>query len=113
MRGITLAIALVAWGCGGSDETSSGCPARECSTTDASIGDTSTADTRVDAPTGNACQEAGGQCGCAGGCPTGSRHGNSVEDNACPQPCPTCGACSQWCCIPEPSDPGDAATDGG
>jgi hypothetical protein len=98
MRAIFFAMLLI--GCGGSDET----------TTDASIVDAG-ADTKTtsDAPTGNACLEAGGTCGCAGGCPMGSMHGTVAQDNACPQPCPGCGACSQWCCLPAPtSDAGDA-----
>ncbi len=78
-------------------------------------------DAKADAPPPgpNTCVEAGGRCQCAGGCDRGFLRGSFAEDNACPQPCPTCGGCSQWCCKPDPDAGSDAdarsdsVTDGG
>jgi len=86
-----------------------GCGATtESSTVDASVTDAtsdSTADViRVDS--GNACLAAGGSCGCASSCSPGTTHGSFAQDNACPQPCPTCGGCSMWCCVPTAVDAG-------
>ena len=85
----TALVALLLFGCGGSEET-----------TDASLVDAS-ADTKNQPETGPSCVAGGGVCACAGACPSGSMHGASfAQDNTCPQPCDGCGACSQWCCVP-------------
>jgi hypothetical protein len=99
----------IALGCSSSDST--GGPS------DTSVGDaasdTKTSDAAIDsATTPNTCMTGGGTCGCAGGCAPGFKHGTAAQDNACPQPCDGCGACSEWCCVPDPtttSDAGDAA----
>jgi hypothetical protein len=96
-----------------------GCSSSDASTaTDATVTDSSAADGKAtDAPVDttplpNTCLLAGGQCGCAGGCPAGMHHGSGTDDNACPQPCDGCGACSEWCCLPDvPAT--DAGADGG
>src|SRR5205814_3668350 len=45
----------------------------------------------------------GGTCQCAGGpCPAGTH----ASRGTCPQPCPTCGGCSESCCEPGEVDAG-------
>ena len=64
-------------------------------------------DGAVDASGG--CEAAGGVCGCAGGCNPGFHPAPSPLLDMCPQPCDGCGACSQWCCLPDDAGtPADA-----
>lgn len=58
---------------------------------------TSTASTSA----GTGCVDAGGVCGCAGSCATGFHPADPPLLTDCPQPCDTCGACSQECCLPD------------
>ena len=105
MRAFALCLCLTACG------TSTAEPAD--ATVDATLDATADAKTDAPAPGPNTCLEAGGQCQCAGGCNPGFHHGTFKDDNACPQPCPGCGGCSQWCCVPDPDAGSDAVTDGG
>jgi hypothetical protein len=64
------------------------------------------------------CAGMGGMCTCAGGCPSGFHPAPApLYTSGCPQPCDTCGACSQGCCLPDedagPNDasPNDASSD--
>ena len=101
---------LLATGCSSSDSTTG---SSDATVTDSKASDGSApVDTGGDTtPPPNTCLLAGGQCGCAGGCPTGTHHGAFTDDNACPQPCDGCGACSEWCCLPDvPAS--DAGKDG-
>jgi hypothetical protein len=45
----------------------------------------------------NDCVRSGGICECSCGPGTAP---DSARANACPQPCPTCGRCSDQCCMP-------------
>jgi hypothetical protein len=54
----------------------------------------------------NACVQAGGECGCS--CRQ-SYHLAPSLSSSCPPPCPTCGACSGNCCLPDALDSGNAA----
>lgn len=97
---LSILLTLATLGCGGVTSA-----AGDASPSDATGAEASTGDTTSPADTGpNACLAAGGTCGCAGSCGAGTRHGTFVQDNACPQPCPTCGGCSMWCCVPEAAD---------
>ncbi|MEZ4220057.1 MAG: hypothetical protein R3B13_03940 [Polyangiaceae bacterium] len=62
---------------------------------------------------GQGCAKAGGMCGCAGGCNPGYHPAPSPLLSDCPQPCDTCGGCSQECCLPDATDGGvDAGCQG-
>ncbi len=50
---------------------------------------------------GESCEKTGGMCGCAGSCNPGYHPATGTLLMACPQPCDTCGACSQQCCLPD------------
>jgi len=86
---ILLAFVLAALGCGSSESQST-----------SSSGD------------GTQCVQAGGMCGCAGGCNPGYHPAAPPLLDQCPQPCDLCGACSQQCCLPD-ADAGSDAGDGG
>jgi hypothetical protein len=106
MRASVLLCSLMI-GCGSSDSTTG---PTDTSVVDSAASDGKASDAPVDTtPPAASCVVAGGQCGCAGGCPGGTHHGSAAEDNSCPQPCDGCGACSEWCCLPDlASDAGDA-----
>ncbi len=74
-----------------------------------------TSDAKADSPPpGQGCVQAGGVCGCAGGCDPGYHLAPAPLTNDCPQPCDTCGGCSQQCCLPNAAEAGsDAGGDGG
>lgn len=48
---------------------------------------------------GGRCAAAGGRCECGCNAPFPI---DAPEHNDCPQPCPQCGACSLFCCLPDP-----------
>ncbi|MBK7584773.1 MAG: hypothetical protein IPI67_31865 [Myxococcales bacterium] len=105
------AFGAVACGSSGSGDTGSGGSSGAGGTGASSGAGGGAADAQSDAPPpGEGCAKAGGTCGCAGGCGPGfhSAPGPLLYD--CPQPCDTCGACSQECCLP---DVADAGSDGG
>jgi hypothetical protein len=82
------------------------CPAATCPGGDAATN----ALPRLDAGP-NACVQAGGECGCT--CSLGYQSSRSLSPS-CPQPCPTCGACSGNCCLPvAPDSGGDADASNG
>jgi len=90
-----------------------GCSSAEITTSpDGAVTDTSVGDSA----TGTGCVKAGGMCGCGGGgCQPGYHPAPRPLLDDCPQPCPTCGGCSQQCCLKDEdagSDASDAA-DGG
>ena len=58
----------------------------------------------------DACVEAGGVCGCAGGCDEGYEPAPPPLLYGCPQPPPGSGACSMHCCLPIDQDTGDSET---
>lgn len=69
-------------------------------TRDATIWEaSSSSDSKINKPSGQRCEAAGGNCGCSCGDPFPI---DAPEHNDCPQPCATCGACSQFCCLPDP-----------
>jgi hypothetical protein len=57
-----------------------------------------------------ACEEAGGVCGCAGGCNEGYEPAPPPLLYGCPQPPPNSGACSMQCCLPIDPGTGDTST---
>ena len=61
---------------------------------------------RPDAGPTPTCEGLGGICGCVGGCAAGTRA--DPRSSLCPQPCDTCGGCSQECCLPEDAGAADA-----
>ena len=98
--GRTFLIAVAAalcWGC--SDDSG---PGTDGSTKDAPV-------------TSSGCQQAGGICGCSGGCSTGYHAAPAPLLNQCPQPCANCGACSMQCCLPDDAGVGapEAGSGGG
>lgn len=97
---------VLGWsGCGDDSAPSDG------GRTDAAARDAGRAD--AGSGPGATCAAAGGTCDCAGGCATGSHPAEPPLRDMCPQPCDGCGACSQWCCLPdEPLDAGAAAACG-
>ncbi|MCC7540340.1 MAG: hypothetical protein IT379_29255 [Deltaproteobacteria bacterium] len=118
---MTLVLAVIA-ACGSSTD-----PARDAATLDGeardaagsrdgAAGDAAAIDGA--APDGaigpSGCEAAGGTCGCAGGCGPGFHPAPAPLLDMCPQPCDTCGACSQQCCLPdEEADAGGPGPCGG